>query len=167
MRMNSKSPSRKNRFGIWGAACVLLCTVPVFEGCTRTITDNDIKQVTLTEVRSYTGGKSKKSVLVVDPRPADEFRAAHIPGARNLELSAVQARGSTDLNPELAAYDTIIVYGDDPGSPAARAMVKRLMEKGHDSVYFFRGGLSEWTRGGLKVEGDKAQDPKPAPNAPK
>jgi rhodanese-related sulfurtransferase len=138
-----------------------------FEGCTQTYSDNDIKAVTLTEVRAYTGGKVKDTVLVLDPRTADEFRAGHIPGALNMDLKSVQSRDGDGLNPKVAAYETIIVYGDDPGSPAAKAMVKRLLEKGHDNVYFYRGGLGEWTRSGLKVDGGKPEQPKPAPTSPK
>lgn len=133
----------------------MLCTVPLLGGCTRTITDNNIKPVSLTDVRSYTGGKNRKAVLVLDPRSSDEFRAGHIPGARNIDLAGVQSRDGRALNPELEGFDTIIVYGDDPGSPAARAMVKRLMEKGRDDVFFYRGGLSEWTRSGLQLETSK------------
>jgi rhodanese-related sulfurtransferase len=163
MPASPNRPDPKNRPAIIGAVVGLLFTAWLSPGCTRVITDNDIKAVTLTEVRAYTGGKDKKSVLVVDPRPADDFRAAHIPGAKNLDLASVQARGSTDLNPELAAFETIIVYGDDPGSPAAKAMVKRLLEKGHDDVYFYSGGLGEWARSGLRVDGEKPKAPDAAP----
>src|SRR5438067_1697453 len=65
------------RAGFLAGVCGLVCTVPLLGGCTQTINDNDIKPVSLTDVRSYTGGKNRKAVLVLDPRTPDEYRAAH------------------------------------------------------------------------------------------
>jgi len=82
------------------------------------------------------------AVVIVDPRSPERFRAGHIPGAINLPLASVDPSGPR--RPELVGRSEIIVYGDDPASPVARAMVKRLMEAGFRNVRFFAGGAREF-----------------------
>jgi hypothetical protein len=66
------------------------------------------------------------------------------------------------VDPRLARFKGLIVYGDDPGSGVARATTKRLMRTGYKGVKMFAGGLSEWKSAGLKLEGA----PAPAPSTP-
>jgi rhodanese-related sulfurtransferase len=119
-------------------------------GCSDTVSDRDIEFVTLPEVRKLTGDKPGTAALI-DPRAADEFAAGHIPGAINRDLATVSERKDS-LDPALARFKNLIVYGDDPGSGLARAMAKRLMRAGHKGVKMFSGGLAEWKGAGLKVE---------------
>jgi rhodanese-related sulfurtransferase len=121
-------------------------------GCTREISDKDIRAITLEEVRKMVSSPKENEVMLVDPRPPSDFAAEHIAGARNISLNQVTARSGVGMNPELEAYRNLIVYGNDPGSAIAVAMTKRLMEAGHDRVWLFRGGLIEWRRAGLKTE---------------
>ncbi len=88
-------------------------------------------------------------VLLIDPRPPAEFRAGHIPGARNINLPAVPA-GKIDKS--LDAFSVLVVYGKDPASVSGRAMTKRLMANGYQDVRFFPGGVEEWTARGGTLE---------------
>lgn len=52
------------------------------------------------------------------------------------------------------AASEVIVYGDNPGSTPARAMVKRLIQAKVRNVWLFSGGLQEWETTGGTVERD-------------
>lgn len=107
------------------------------------------------------GGKDADKTLLVDTRLSEKFDVGHIPGARNLQSSDARAKTGKALNPALAKYKTLIIYGENPASTSARAMTQRLMVLEHDGVLLFDGGWGEWMRAGLPVEKkvlDKAQD---------
>lgn len=123
-------------------------------GCQTNITDADIKTVKLAEVRelvsAQTSNPNSRAALFVYPRSSARFAQGHIPTSQNLKLPQFPERGTVD--PELAAYRTIVVYGDDPADVAARAMTKRLMAIGYRRVRLFPGGLREWRGAGYRVE---------------
>ncbi len=91
--------------------------------------------------------KKEGFALLIDPRSAREYQAEHLPGAINLALTAVEERQG-GVDPKVSQYKNLIVYGDDPGSPVARAMTKRLMATGHKAVRWYSGGLREWVSAG-------------------
>ncbi|MBL9031801.1 MAG: rhodanese-like domain-containing protein [Phycisphaerae bacterium] len=123
-------------------------------GCERTTRDSDIRPITTSEVwplyqRVQKG--ERNAAAFVDPRPQARYDAARIPGALNLTLPKVDAKGPPD--PRLTPYNTIVVYGDDPGSATAKGMVKRLILIGHPRVRWYSAGLKEWTARGYPIEG--------------
>jgi rhodanese-related sulfurtransferase len=130
----------------------LCAAAGVLTGCGDTISDADIEFVGLSDVRAVVQERSGNARLI-DPRSAEEFAAGRIPGAVNLPLTRVPD-GKDSLDPGLARFKRLIVYGNDPGSGLARAVTKRLMRSGAKDVKMFAGGLSEWTRAGLRVERD-------------
>lgn len=113
------------------------------------------------ELQTKSQTTSPKAALLVDPRASEDFVTGHIPGARNLLLSQVNPK--RDRDPELEKYDVLIVYGDNPGSAPARAMVKRLLALGYDDVKWFPGGFEEWRDARLPTD---PPTPPPAPPAP-
>jgi rhodanese-related sulfurtransferase len=125
-------------------------------GCTKDYSDKDIEEISLSQVRTLTGGKDAPKVMLVDPRAESDFAAGHLPGAQNLGLNSERARTGEGLNPVFKGYKHIVVYGDDPSSAPAIAMTKRLMTAGAKGVKLFRGGLIEWRRAGLPIEKDAA-----------
>jgi rhodanese-related sulfurtransferase len=141
-----------------------ICALPLV-GCQSSPSDKDIEFVSLAQVQAAVEGKpggggdglmaifrgGPGQVRLIDPRPPQDFDKGHIPGAVNLQLPAVSEKKDS-LDPALAVYKLIIVYGSDPGSAVARAMTKRLMSAGAKEVRMFSGGYLEWTRAGLKVE---------------
>ncbi len=131
----------------------IVCAVGTLGGCSAdAITEKDHRPIALAEVRSLTTGKNADRTLLLDSRLAERYDAGHIPGARNVQLSEARARTGNIINPALAGYKTLIVYGEDPGSSAARALTTRLMQLEHDGVRIFEGGMMEWLRAGLSVE---------------
>ena len=138
------------RFVCWLSVALVF----VLGGCNTNITDADVKNIDLADVRKLVSASTAKpnsrDLLLIYPRSTARFEQAHIPGARNLKLPQFPERGEIDT--ELASYDTIVVYGDDPADVAARAMAKRLMAIGYRRVRLFAGGLREWQAAGYRVE---------------
>lgn len=119
-------------------------------GCQRTISDGDIEPISLTELRQQLDA-NKGEVAILDARSAQSFAAERIPGARNLQITSVSGKEDA-LDPGLASYSLIAVYGDDPGSAPARALVKRMLSSGYTTVKMYMGGLSEWKRAQLPTD---------------
>jgi rhodanese-related sulfurtransferase len=122
------------------AGSVLVGSVLV--GCE--ISDKDIEYIRAAELRQLTvkAESDASALLLVDPRSPTAFERARIAGAINMELRPDMVERGVD--PRLAGYDNIVVYGDNPGSVSARGMTKRLMAVGYDDVRLFAGGLDEW-----------------------
>jgi rhodanese-related sulfurtransferase len=124
-------------------------------GCESGVSDKDIKRISIAEVRDLVDrSKSNPDLLVlVDPRPPAEFAAGRLPSARRVPLPPMEDK-QMGLDPALARFPNIIVYGNDPASPIAAAMTKRLMVLGYKGVRLFSGGIKEWTDRGLPIELD-------------
>jgi rhodanese-related sulfurtransferase len=138
------------------AACCLLALT----GCGTTISDKDVDkhQVSVGEVKRLLDLQNKKGkesvILLIDPRPEAEFQKAHIPGARNLQLAQIKTK---EKRRDLEGYKNLIVYGNDPASASARAMVKRLMTNEYENVALMAGGLYQWRVTGGTLEGSEVR----------
>ena len=133
-------------------------------GCHDTINDGDIQFATLTQTRAMLQDKPGVA-RAIDVRTAKDYAEAHIPNALNLDLALV-SENKDSIDPALARYKSVIVYGQDPGSATARAMSKRLMRTGHGGVFMFSGGMAEWTGAGLKTDGTGVKAAPAAPPVP-
>lgn len=153
---------------VWAWTLTLAACLPAtgLVGCTGSkVNDRRIDVITLAQALDYharTGGPNAE-VLFVDARRSVLYDAGHIRGAENLRPNDIDLRAGTD--PRLEAKDALIVYGQDPSSGVARAMAKRLIEAGYNTmlrrrVKFFPGGFNEWQATGLPVE-----ETGPAPDA--
>ncbi|MDX2147810.1 MAG: rhodanese-like domain-containing protein [Planctomycetota bacterium] len=131
-------------------------------------TDADIVFASMEDVRALVERASvdDRAVLLIDPRSPGEYARGHIPGAQNIQQSAVPADAS--IREDWEAYREIIVYGEQPQSGPAKGMTKRLMRVGYDNVRMYEGGLSEWFGANLAVATDldaAELRPKPAPRS--
>jgi rhodanese-related sulfurtransferase len=118
-------------------------------GCESGTTDKDVQFVTVGEamaLRSESGG----ATIFLDPRPLDAFEAARVPGARSFRLPEVPA--GAPLRRDLDEADALIVYGDNPATPSAKGLAKRLIANGYSDVKLLEGGLAEWIAQGGAVE---------------
>ena len=93
--------------------------------------------------------KPQPSTRFVDSRTIEDYSGGHIPGARHLSLGELAQRGAAD---PLPGSGKIVVYGADPGSPAAMGLAKRLIALGCDDVYLLQGGLLSWRTNGGELE---------------
>jgi len=84
--------------------------------------------------------------IVLDVRPADEFKAGHLPGAMNIPLSQLEL----NLN-ELDKSKEIVAYCRGPHCVLAFDAVEMLRSKGIRARRL-DGGYPEWKLEGLPIE---------------
>ena len=83
-------------------------------------------------------------VVVLDVRPAAEFEAGHIPGARSVPVSELRRLRSLPKDIEIVAYcrGPYCVYADDA--------VRQLRRRGFKATRL-EDGYPEWKRAGLPI----------------
>ncbi len=86
-------------------------------------------------------------VVVIDVRPADEYRTAHLPHARSLPLTELKQRLK-----ELPANRPVVAYCRGPFCLMAREAVALLNKKGYKAARFEL-GVAEWRASGLPLAG--------------
>jgi len=85
------------------------------------------------------------TVTVIDVRPAEEYRAGHIPGAISIPHEKLP-----DRMPELPTDKEIVVYCRGRYCVLAREAVELLRSKGYDATYM-EDGIPEWKEDDLPV----------------
>ncbi len=91
-------------------------------------------------------------VIVLDVRPAEEYRAGHIPGARSIPVSELRARLR-----ELPKRREIVAYCRGPYCVMAIEAVQLLRKKGFRAERMEQGVL-EWRARGWRIEtGEQAR----------
>lgn len=136
------------RWGLLLIAAAAAAALIMAGGCGPNISMEDVvnRRVGVEEVRKDLADGRDRRALLLDARPRREFEREHIEGARNLQFSDVPQKSTPD--PALAGFRRLYVYGNDPGSAAAHALVKRMLEVGYRNVRWYGGGLDEWRRTG-------------------
>lgn len=143
-----------------GVIASLVLSAAALTGCGG-VDDQDIEFASLSDVKSLRESLAKdpKAGLIIDARAAKYYTAGHIPGATNYQLPDFDDKATQ--RPSIEAYDELVVYGDNPGSPEAKGLAKRLMHIGYSGVLMYAGGLEEWKDAGMPIE--KGRDSLPAP----
>jgi rhodanese-related sulfurtransferase len=86
------------------------------------------------------------SVIVLDVRPEQEYRAGHIPGARSIPLNELETRLK-----EIPRKKMIVAYCRGPYCVFADAAVKTLQKRGFRAVRLTE-GFPDWKMRGFPVE---------------
>ena len=86
-----------------------------------------------------------EEIVVIDLRPAEVFRAGHLPRARSLPLGEVRRREA-----EVPRTGRVVLYAGT--LEEAAAAYQALRDAGHRNVMVLAGGLPAWVRLGLPVE---------------
>jgi rhodanese-related sulfurtransferase len=86
-----------------------------------------------------------EEVVVIDLRPADAFRAGHLPRARSLPLGELKWRTA-----EIPRAGRVVLHAGTSGEAAAA--YQALREAGYRNVMVLVGGLPAWIRLGYPVE---------------
>lgn len=93
---------------------------------------------------------NRKDAVVIDVREAAEFRAGHIPNARNVPLGQVSDKlkdlGKVKSKPVLLICQT--------GNRSAQAAAT-LGKAGFTEVYNLAGGMNAWQQANMPVEKEK------------
>src|SRR5829696_7618775 len=87
------------------------------------------------------------SVVVLDVRPEEEYRAGHIPGAISVPVDALEATLQTLLKDR-----EIVAYCRGPYCVFSDEAVAFLRSRGY-RAYRLRQGLPDWRAAGMPVEG--------------
>jgi rhodanese-related sulfurtransferase len=80
-------------------------------------------------------------IVLIDVRPADEFEAGHIPGARSIPIDELERRID-----ELPRDSEVVAYCRGPFCAYASAAVRQLQSHGH-SARRLKEGWPEWSLG--------------------
>lgn len=129
------------------ASCLL--GAGISSGCQGRVSDRSIQTIQ-TRAAAERLRDDKSRVLVLDARDPDSYALGHIAGARLTRLSEIDL---FDETPRFGGNDLIVVYGQNPGSGSAAALVKRLLRTKHKNVVLLEGGMDGWLNAGLPVEG--------------
>jgi len=90
-------------------------------------------------------------LALVDVTPEENYRAAHLPGARNSCVYEVNFLDqAATAAPDKAG--TIVVYGSSMHSLASSTAAEKLQRAGWADARDYRGGLEDWEAAGLPVE---------------
>ncbi len=157
-------PSRFARF--IGFSLCLSAGLGPLAACDTGITDSDIDNITLTELRLLWLDQRERAgeplLLLIDPRNRDDFEGARLPGAAHVTLPDLALQ--SEIDPAVNAYRRIVVYAEGPGALSSRAMTKRLLILGYDQTRLFGGGVVEWADAGFPIEsGVPDNEPVPPP----
>jgi len=87
-----------------------------------------------------------QGALVLDLRPAEQYQAGHLNGARQMSGEQILSAGDTLKKHK---EKTVVVY-DDSGNLGAAA-VRQLSAQGFSRVFALRGGLSAWRADNLPL----------------
>lgn len=105
------------------------------------------------ELAPMTGKKllsqaKRGEVIVLDVRPVDEYRTAHLPHARSIPLAELKQRLK-----ELPVNCKVVAYCRGPFCLMAREAVALLNKKGFKAVRLEQ-GVAEWRTQGLPLASD-------------
>ncbi|HLC19261.1 MAG TPA: rhodanese-like domain-containing protein [Thermodesulfobacteriota bacterium] len=87
--------------------------------------------------------------LLIDARGPGEFAGGHICGAVNIPVECVER----DISGLADTEGLVVVYAGDSLSAQSVVAVDKLHTLGYDKVLRYAGGLKEWKKAGLCVEG--------------
>jgi rhodanese-related sulfurtransferase len=91
--------------------------------------------------------KSDSKVVVLDVRTADEFKAGHIPGAKNIDFFG------DDFAKQVAALDKSRTYVVHCAAGGRSSQACKVFEKEQlPSVYHLNEGFKAWEKAGKPVE---------------
>lgn len=92
------------------------------------------------------GSWQERNARLIDVREAWEFKAGHIPAARNMPLSSISKQLDGKLKPDGRPVVLICASGARSGR-AARLLAKH----GFDELANLTGGTNAWARQGLPI----------------
>lgn len=90
-----------------------------------------------------------KPLSIIDARIDSEFHEGHLPGAVNIFDGDFDAK--RHLLPQQKDHP-LLFYCNGPKCRKSYESAKRALAGGYKNVYWFRGGIPEWTRQGFPLE---------------
>lgn len=84
--------------------------------------------------------KNDPSLIVIDVRPADQYKTFTLPGAINIPIDSLLSTSSLDLM-KAREYDKVFISNSDSWSDQAWILYKRL---DMPNIFVMRGGVNGW-----------------------
>ncbi|MFI4884705.1 MAG: rhodanese-like domain-containing protein [Steroidobacterales bacterium] len=88
-----------------------------------------------------------RGAVVIDLRPAEQYAAGHLSGARRMDDEQIQKAGDTMKR---FKQKPLIVY-DESGSLGTSA-ARKLKAQGFEQIFNLRGGVAAWRADNLPLE---------------
>lgn len=92
-----------------------------------------------------------KGIVFIDTRDAAHFKEAHIPGAKNLSAKD-EGFTAESLSALVKKHEPVVFYCTGKLCMASSIATQKAVEWGWTTVYYFRGGITQWKTSGLPVE---------------
>lgn len=121
--------------------------LPVFQA-SDTRTKSAYPEISLDEVLKK---MDQTRVWLLDARPENDFRAGHIPQARNLPFDRFDDWVEYVLS-NIEPQDELIAYCSSPDCHQAADLADQLSELGYETIFLFSGGIEAWRGNGRAVE---------------
>ena len=90
-------------------------------------------------------------VTIIDARPIDQYREAHIPGAYSLPYEDFNTRWPV-LSTMILPQEVIVVYCDGGDCHASDSLASLLLEMGYENTLVYRLGFESWRAKGYETE---------------
>ncbi|MBF0256399.1 MAG: rhodanese-like domain-containing protein [Gammaproteobacteria bacterium] len=136
------------------ASLALAVDLPVVEGNDAYISPESVAgAVTVDAAKAHELWKAR--AWFVDPRKAAQFESGHIPGALNLEYKPGkpnQPLTAESLEAQVPKTDPVVFYCNAEKCDRSSWGAALALEWGWKEVYYFRGGIPEWTKAGYPVQ---------------
>jgi len=87
---------------------------------------------------------TNKNAIVIDARPAVEFDAGHIPGARVLDTASGDEIAAVERLANGNKTTALVVYCNGPYCQASRRLAERLVTAGFTTVRRYQLGIPVW-----------------------
>ena len=105
--------------------------------------------ITLSDAR---GWAKKASLVIVDVRAPEKFKAAHIPDAISFPMSDTIDAPLTDFLRRYPSGTPLLIYCESDECPLAMDFALRLINQcGYADVRYLLGGFDEWEADGAKA----------------
>jgi rhodanese-related sulfurtransferase len=110
---------------------------------------NSLPQISREELASLLAGPNRP--LVLDVLPEEEYKAMHIPGAKNACVFNVTFLDDVKkLAPDTSK--SLVLYGSSSRDLASATAAQKLVAVGYTQVVDYRGGLEDWRAAERPIE---------------
>ena len=99
--------------------------------------------------------KKDPALLMIDVRPANQFKAFAIPGAINIPIDSLLTASAEDILNQ-KGMDKVFYSNSDVTSDQAWIICKRI---GQQRIYVLKGGVNRWFSSIVKAEKPSETDP--------
>ena len=94
--------------------------------------------------------KEMDNLVIIDSRIQDKEKQQAIAGSHSLPYSQTSPDALSSLVPD--KLTPVVFYCDGLQCPHSMKAIKKAVSYGYVNVFWFRGGISEWTEKGFPTE---------------